>query len=393
MRGEEDLENCMVTLDVLLPTRNRARLLGRAVDSLLAAPIPPGLAVSITVVNNGSTDGTASLLEWMSARYRGRVQVVNERRCGKSRALNAGIAATSGDLVGMIDDDEEVDGRWYEEILRVFSSAPELDFIGGPYLPVWAEPPPAWIPIDYLAVLGDVDSGSGEQPYGPSFNGILKGGNAVVRRRALQHVGPYAEYLGPAGPARLLSCEDEEMYYRLLKAGARGRYIPGLIVHHHVCAGRLTTGYFRRWCFWRGVSRGLMDRAHPMPVRYLAGVPRFLYGSAARGLARVAMSAIAAVPATRSTLSDELKTWDLAGFLWGRHIYTLARFSPVRSRRNPVGRRAQVAAGQAVNGSTEPWNSSCYFNSRNDAQSGSGDGHQTCGFCMAEHRRASAPII
>lgn len=379
----------MRTLDVLIPTRNRARLLAGAIDSLLRARIPAGLAVTIAVVDNGSSDGTPQMLEWMAARHRGRIQVISERRCGKSRALNAGIAATSGDLVGMIDDDEEVHEGWYEEILRAFTEYPDLDFIGGPYAPVWATPPPSWIPPDYLAVLGEVDSGSGEQPYTAQFEGILKGGNAVIRRSTLRHVGPYSEYLGPAGPARLLSCEDEEMYLRLLKAGARGRYLPGLIVYHHVCANRLTPGYFRRWCFWRGVSRGLMDRAHPLPVRYLAGIPRYLYGSAARGLARVAKAVVAAAP-ERSALSDELKAWDLAGYFWGRHIYTLARFSPAKSRRNVPLRIPQVVDGGRLTGTRATWNSSCYFEAHHGSE-GARDRHPACDFCLAERRPASTP--
>ena len=378
-----------MVLDVLIPTRNRARLLARAIDSLLDARVPAGLSVNIIVVDNGSTDTTPKLLEWMSARHKGRLRVVVERRCGKSRALNAGIAATDGDLIGMIDDDEEVDPRWYEVIFGAFVNDPSLEFIGGPYQPVWAEHPPAWIPTDYLAVLGDVGAGMSEQDFGRSFPGILKGGNAVIRRQTLERVGPYAEYLGPAGPARLLSCEDEEMYLRLLKAGARGRYMPSLLVHHHVCASRLTPGYFRKWCFWRGVSRGLMDRAHPMPVRYLAGVPRFLYGAAARGLAQLVSRTRSA--GSKQSLSDELKLWDLAGYLWGRHIYTLARFSPARSRRESRESSAQTVDPAGLNGSGEAWNPSCYF--AGHGGEGSSDHHSTCRFCMVEHRRASSPTL
>lgn len=379
----------MITLDVLIPTRNRARQLSRALDSLLRAPVPAGLEVTIVPVNNGSTDGTAALLEWYSVRHKGRISVVDERRCGKSRALNAGIAATSGALVGMIDDDEEIDAGWYEAILRAFMADPDLDFIGGPYRPVWADTPPDWLPLDYLAVLGDVDTGAGEQDYGRDFAGILKGGNAVIKRTTLLRAGPYAEYLGPAGAARLLSCEDEEMYWRLLKAGARGRYLPALLIHHHVSASRLTQGYFRRWCFWRGVSRGLMDQSHPLPVRYLGGVPRFLYGSAARGLTRLLRGKL---NGKESTFSDELKGWDLAGYLWGRHIYTLARFSPVRSRRalQLTWPETLTSAGASQLGSV--WNSSCYFEEDHDGK-GSSDHHSTGRVRLGEHRRASAPTL
>jgi hypothetical protein len=122
------------------------------------------------------------------------------------------------------------------------------------------------------------------------------------------------------------------MYQRLLKTGARGVYLPSLLIRHFVSADRLTPEYYRRWCFWRGVSRGLMDRAHRLPVPYLAGVPRFLYGRAARGLWKVAGRAARGGP-WGSSFGDELTMWDLAGYFWGRHIYTLARFSPLGSRR------------------------------------------------------------
>jgi glycosyltransferase involved in cell wall biosynthesis len=355
----------MLLLDVLLPTRNRAQMLARAVESLLAAPVPAGLGVTVVVVNNGSSDCTAGYLDWIRARHKGRIRVVVERRCGKSRALNAGVAASTADLIGMIDDDEEIDPAWYHEILRAFTDEPSLDFVGGPYVPVWPETPPRWVPADYLAALGDVDAGAAPREFGRDFPGILKGGNAVIRRSTLLRVGPYAEYLGPAGPARLLSCEDEEMYFRLLEAGARGRYLPSLKIYHHVSAVRLTPGYFRRWCFWRGVSRGLMDRAHPMPVTYFAGVPRFLFGSASRGLSRLAASAIEGRP---QSLSDELKVWDLSGYLWGRHIYTLARFSPMKSRRRLLRGSTQPTDTETVALPTEAWNPSCYADIRHGGE-------------------------
>jgi glycosyltransferase involved in cell wall biosynthesis len=283
-------------------------------------------------IDNHCTDGTADLLRRLSAAHPGRFRIVYEARRGKSRALNAAIETSGADLIGMIDDDEEVHPDWFREIFAAFQD-PAIDFIGGPYIPVWTVPPPTWLPDDYLAVLGAVDNGNVARDYDRTFPGILKGGNAVIRREALLWVGPYAEHLGPSGSARLLSCEDEEMYFRLLHHGARGRYLPSLVIFHHVSVERLSPEYYRRWCFWRGVSRGLMDRRHPLPVPYLAGVPRFLYGRAARGLINLAAHQLERKPGP-APLGDELRVWDLAGYWWGRHIYTLARFSPVRSRRN-----------------------------------------------------------
>jgi glucosyl-dolichyl phosphate glucuronosyltransferase len=178
----------MITLDVVVPTRNRASLLARALDSLMSAPVPDGLDVRVVVVDNGSTDTTPSLLGRMGSRHPGRIRVVHERRCGKSRALNAGIAASRADLIGMIDDDEEVGREWFVEIARAFRD-PYLDFIGGPYVPRWGTPPPAWIPPEYLAVFGAVNTSPVPREYGPQFPGILKGGNAVIRREVLVRGG------------------------------------------------------------------------------------------------------------------------------------------------------------------------------------------------------------
>lgn len=323
-------------LDVLIPSLNRGPLLERALRSVLRAVRPAELDLRITVILNGSTDDSAARIHALSQDAPGTIGIVHERRRGKSRALNAGIAATSGEVVAMIDDDEEVDRGWLTEIVRVFADR-TIDFAGGPYVAVWATPAPPWVPPDYLAVVGSAENGEIEREYGRDFPGILKGGNAVIRRRTLLAAGPYAEYLGPARGARLFSCEDEEMYWRLIEMGARGRYVPSMIIYHHVLPGRLTPGYYRRWCFWRGVSRGLMDHRHPLRVPYLAGVPRFLFGRAAHGMAGIARRALGEAPHPSRALADELSVLDLTGYWFGRHIYTLARFSPVRNRRHPSG--------------------------------------------------------
>jgi GT2 family glycosyltransferase len=308
-------------MDVLVPSHNRAALLERAVRSVLRAESVPGFTVRVTVICNGCTDGSVQRMAALKAEAPDRVFIVSERRSGKSRALNLGIASTSAPLVGMIDDDEEVDAGWVRVVAAAFADD-RVDFIGGPYVACWDTPPPSWVPSEYLAVLGVADCGTMRRHYTPSFPGMLKGGNAVVRRRLLRAVGPYAEYLGPCESSRLFSCEDEEMYLRFLEHGARGRYLPELVIYHHVLSARLTPSYYRQWCFWRGVSRGLMDHTHRLKVSYLAGVPRFLYGRAWRSLVRLALGIVRPVP-VGTRLGDELPLWDLAGYFCGRHMYRL----------------------------------------------------------------------
>ena len=303
-------------LDVVIPTYNRSALLKKTLRSLLEARVPPGLDVRITAVDNNSTDDTRETVLAEQSQAHLPIHYVFEKRQGRSPALNAGVAATSGTHVGFIDDDEEVDPGWFEQIFSVFSEH-DLDFIGGPYIPRFESPIPEWLPREYNSVIGAVDGGSERIPFDRNYPGILMGGNAIFTRQTLEKVGPYSTALGRSGN-RLLSCEDEEMYERLLAAGARGMYVPELIIHHFVPTERLTKRYHRAWCFWQSVSSAVLDRIRPQPTAYLLGVPRYFYGRALRGVPRL-ISIWNRQPAER--FSHELSLWELAGFFYGKHFY------------------------------------------------------------------------
>ena len=306
----------VMQLDVVIPTYNRSPLLRKALGSLLGARVPAGLDVQITVVDNNSTDDTREVVLAEQARTNGRVCYVFEKRQGRSAALNAGVATTSGSHVGFIDDDEEVDPSWYEQIVAVFSDS-ELDFMGGPYVPRFESTVPDWLPREYNSVIGLVDGGSERVPFDRNYPGILMGGNAVFTRRILEQVGPYSTSLGRSGN-RLLSCEDQDMYERLLEAGARGLYVPEMVIYHFVPRERLTKRYHRSWCFWQSVSSAVLDRTRPQPTPYLLGVPRYFYGRALRGMLRLS-KIWNEQPAGR--FSNELSLWELAGFFYGKHFY------------------------------------------------------------------------
>lgn len=304
-------------LDVILPTFNRHELLKLTLESLLAADTPPALSVSVTVVDNNSSDATRETVESYQSRFSGRLHYVFEKKQGRSHALNAGINSTSGDLVGMIDDDEQIDRQWFRRIYEMFASD-EVDFIGGPYVPRWSGTPPSWLPRNHAGVIGVVDGGS-QHVYGTS-DAELMGGNAVISRAMLNKVGLYSTDLGRNGK-RPLADEDTDMFHRLLSAGARGMYIPDLIIYHYIHPERLTKRYFRRWHFWRGVSSGLLDRRQPQPTPYLLGVPRYLCGRAARGFLHMVPRIAGLRKDPAELFGDELKVFDLFGFFYGKHFY------------------------------------------------------------------------
>ena len=85
-------------VSVVVPAYNESENIEATVRSILANDHP----LEVVVVDDGSTDGTADLLEDLALP---RVRVVRQANAGKSEALNRGVAAAKHDLIVMIDGD------------------------------------------------------------------------------------------------------------------------------------------------------------------------------------------------------------------------------------------------------------------------------------------------
>src|SRR5258708_549681 len=85
-------------VSVVIPTWNRAALLGDALDSVFAQDYAP---VQVIVVDDGSTDDTRSLV----ARYPC-VEYYQQQHAGSAAARNRGVAHARGDYVAFLDSDD-----------------------------------------------------------------------------------------------------------------------------------------------------------------------------------------------------------------------------------------------------------------------------------------------
>lgn len=304
----------IVKLDVVVPTYQRSHLLRRTITSLIKAVVPCDLEVIIIIVDNYGKDDTAEVVQEIRANTSRPIVYLVEPKRGLSNARNAGIRAGSGDIIGFIDDDEEIQHDWFEVVAREFADRSTL-FIGGPYLAREDLRLPDWLPPGYHAVIGVIPP-KPRSFFDNSFNGILMGGNAVIRREVFERVGLYSTKLGRSGKG-LLSHEDGEFYQRLRRNELKGVYVPDLVIYHAVPSSRLTRKYHRRWCFWRGASLGVVDRDAKRPLPYVLGVPRSLIGQALCGLASVPGRLILTRERARA-FAGELALWDLLGFIYGR---------------------------------------------------------------------------
>lgn len=86
-------------VSIVIPSYNHARYLAAAIDSVLAQDYP---CVELIVIDDGSTDGSAAVLE----RYRGRFHWEVQENQGQAATMNRGWRVSGGDILAYLSADD-----------------------------------------------------------------------------------------------------------------------------------------------------------------------------------------------------------------------------------------------------------------------------------------------
>jgi glycosyltransferase involved in cell wall biosynthesis len=96
-------------LSIVVPLYNEEESLPLLVEKLLEALRPLGRSFELVLVDDGSSDGTASVLRGLSAQTPELVAVLLRRNYGQTPAMSAGFDASRGDLIVTLDGDLQND--------------------------------------------------------------------------------------------------------------------------------------------------------------------------------------------------------------------------------------------------------------------------------------------
>lgn len=108
--NESSSEPC---LSVVIPVYNEERTLRTVVNKLMSLPI----VREIVIVDDCSTDGSRAIIESLTAENQIIRAVYQEKNAGKTAALKAGFALTTGEIVIVQDADLEYDPSEISEVI------------------------------------------------------------------------------------------------------------------------------------------------------------------------------------------------------------------------------------------------------------------------------------
>jgi cellulose synthase/poly-beta-1,6-N-acetylglucosamine synthase-like glycosyltransferase len=212
-------------VSIIVPVRDGESTIADCLDSILATDYPADRR-EILVVDNGSSDGTAALIQARPVRY------LREEKRGVSNARNRGIAESRGEILAFVDADCLVEPQWLTELVRPFEDH-EVGSVAGD---LQHAPPTTAAERQAARMLGNW------QRFAFTSNPAYPiTANAAYRRDVLDRIGAFDPHMTRA--------QDVELGLRFQeRSGLRLAYAERATAHHrHRSTQR---GFFRQQLGW-----------------------------------------------------------------------------------------------------------------------------------------------
>jgi len=281
-----------INISVIICTRDRSESLKDVLDCFLKQETNGQFDYEIIVVDNNSKDATKNTVEASMPEFNGKLRYLFEPNQGKPYALNAGIKASSGEIIIFTDDDCILDKNHLNIVFESFKNdASGIGLMGGKISPHWGacsqpkwldkfypklrleeiewsgKDKPAWLNEFFLGPLGGLNYGEDFIKIGVSDPKLFYGANMVIKREVLEKHGLF--------DTNKILGQDSEMSMRLLKAGVPGLYNPHLNVFHRITLARGTPAHYYRWYYTRG-KHEFNKAGQVKKIFYPLGIPHYL---------------------------------------------------------------------------------------------------------------------
>lgn len=246
----------MMDLSVVIPTRNRAKMLADLLESLRVQE-SRGLNWEILVVDNNSTDDTSGMVESKKAGFPVPLLYIYEPNWGLHSCRNRGAKEANGVVVSFLDDDMIVSEQWIQGARLILEG--QADLVGGRILPLWEASPPSWLKALFanypegrvLGYLGLIDLGEKVKAISEQF---VFGGNCFVHKDVVFKLKGYHPDSLPQEFMRFRGDGESGFLLKFRQHKLVSVYDPIALAYHRINAERLTVDYFCKRSYNQGIS-------------------------------------------------------------------------------------------------------------------------------------------
>lgn len=114
------------TVSIILPCFNRSRFLSQAIGSIQAQSYR---SWDLVIVDDGSTDDTAEVVESLVGRLGPRATFVRQPNAGPYGARNTGIDLAKGDYIAFFDSDDVWEPDYLSACMTAAAASPDIDWV------------------------------------------------------------------------------------------------------------------------------------------------------------------------------------------------------------------------------------------------------------------------
>lgn len=207
---------------VVTPSYNQGRFLQRTLQSV-ADQSAPGVEIEHVVFDGGSTDESVAVLQ----AFQPPVRWVSRKDRGQTDAVNQGIRATDGDVIGWLNSDDVYYPGAIAAVAAYLAAHPEVDVVYG------------------MADHIDLEDRAFEAYPSEEWNFERLKETCFICQPALFFRRSLVERHGLLDDA-LNYCMDYEYWLRLGKAGVRFAYLPQKLAGSRLYADNKTLGARRK---------------------------------------------------------------------------------------------------------------------------------------------------
>jgi GT2 family glycosyltransferase len=227
---------CWPRISVVVCTYNGGRTIRHCLRGLLRLEYSN---FEVIVVDDGSTDGTAAIVEEYGFR------LIRTENRGLSSARNTGMEAARGEIVAYLDDDAYPDPHWLTYLAATFMSSNHAA-VGGPNLPPAAD--------DLIAeCVANSPGGPVHVLLSDQEAEHVPGCNMAIRKVALQEIGGFDPQFRIAG-------DDVDVCWRLQQRGWTLGFNPAAMVWHR---RRNSVGAYWKQQLNYGKAEALLEQKWP----------------------------------------------------------------------------------------------------------------------------------